>query len=396
MLSWNDSERILLRIRRVWEQEHILRDSLQPSKLFPWTTKIGGPNSKELNEHFAEVDQWIKKLVQNDKEHKGYGYTLEFEDRANRLSGSNLIPVRAIVETREDALRMLKKEKDEERYLSFAKTLMDSFPDKAEQLHAWLLRHPLKVLECVDTSEEYLAILRWFRENPASGLYLRQLDIPGVDTKFIELNRNRLAVLLRIVIPGHPENHKVTAFASEFGLRSKPATVRFRVLDESLAIQGLTDIEVPIEQFASLDIKAQTIFITENEINGLCLPQIPGAMVIFGLGYGAEILRQAAWLADKAIYYWGDIDTHGFAILNHVRAFLPQTVSLMMDEKTLLDNQWLWVSEGRPLKGSLENLTDAEQKVYRALCEHTYGKKVRLEQERIPFQSVLDVIDTVV
>jgi hypothetical protein len=30
-------------------------------------------------------------------------------------------------------------------------------------------------------------VLRWFVANPRPGVYLRQLDIPGVDTKFIEV-----------------------------------------------------------------------------------------------------------------------------------------------------------------------------------------------------------------
>ena len=38
-----------------------------------------------------------------------------------------------------------------------------------------------------------------------------------------------------------------------------------------------------------------------------------------------ELLRQnhPAWLLEKEIYYWGDIDTHGFAIFNQLRGFLP-------------------------------------------------------------------------
>ncbi|MGI6299138.1 MAG: Wadjet anti-phage system protein JetD domain-containing protein [Saccharofermentanales bacterium] len=41
--------------------------------------------------------------------------------------------------------------------------------------------------------------------------------------------------------------------------------------------------------------------------------------MIFGAGYGFDHLASASWLNQKDIYYWGDIDTHGFAILNQLR-----------------------------------------------------------------------------
>ncbi len=41
-------------------------------------------------------------------------------------------------------------------------------------------------------------------------------------------------------------------------------------------------------------------------------------MVLFGSGYGFEFLSNVLWLAKLNIYYWGDIDTHGFAILNQL------------------------------------------------------------------------------
>jgi hypothetical protein len=60
-------------------------------------------------------------------------------------------------------------------------------------------------------------------------------------------------------------------------------------------------------------LSAPRIFITENEINGLAFPDLPDGIVVFGLGYALDRLAAASWMADRAIHYWGDIDTHGFA-----------------------------------------------------------------------------------
>jgi hypothetical protein len=89
----------------------------------------------------------------------------------------------------------------------------------------------------------------------------------------------------------------------------------FRLLDERLAINGLSDIAVPAEQFARLSSVAQRVFITENEINGLAFPDVPRGLVIFGLGYSLDLLFSAEWLRSLELHYWGDIDTHGFAML---------------------------------------------------------------------------------
>jgi hypothetical protein len=84
-------------------------------------------------------------------------------------------------------------------------------------------------------------VLSWFRDHPRCGLYLRQIDIPGVGTKFIEERKPLLTELLDLVLP--PDAIEAAAagwrnFERRYTLRSKPNLIRFRVLDRRLAIQG--------------------------------------------------------------------------------------------------------------------------------------------------------------
>jgi len=108
-------------------------------------------------------------------------------------------------------------------------------------------------------------------------------------------------------------------------------------------------------------------------------------MVIFGLGYGIEMLKEEAWLADRKIIYGGDIDTHGFAILSQLRGYYPQVESLCMDEGTLLAHQPLWGSEADEKRhmGALQALTAVESQLFNNLQRNAFGKNIRLEQERI-------------
>ncbi|WP_086857067.1 Wadjet anti-phage system protein JetD domain-containing protein [Amycolatopsis lexingtonensis] len=54
-------------------------------------------------------------------------------------------------------------------------------------------------------------------------------------------------------------------------------------------------------------------------------------------------------MGGKNLVYWGDIDTHGFAILNRVRRSFECTGSMLMDRATLLAHEGQWVGE-RPSK----------------------------------------------
>ena len=172
--------------------------------------------------------------------------------------------------------------------------------------------------------------------------------------------------------------------------------MRFRILDPHLSLVPTKtdqDITLTREAFARLDIAATRVFITENEINFLAFPPCPKAIVIFGAGYGFDNLAEARWLGTREIHYWGDIDTHGFAILNQLRRYFPHAQSLLMDRDTLLAHKEVWGVEPRPETAELERLTHEEKDVYKDLCQNRWGDRVRLEQERIGFNVVKKALE---
>jgi len=106
---------------------------------------------------------------------------------------------------------------------------------------------------------------------------------------------------------------------------------------------------------------------------------------VFGAGYGFDNLASASWLQERSIQYWGDIDTHGFAILNQLRECFPNAESLLMDQQTLIDHQLLWGMEAKQEVADLSRLTTEECTLYDQLRQNHWGERVRLEQERIGF-----------
>lgn len=165
-----------------------------------------------------------------------------------------------------------------------------------------------------------------------------------------------------------------------------PLLMRIRVLDPDLRRQlgSLGDLTVPVLDLARLAIDVHQALIVENLQTGLALEDLCGTIAIMGLGNNVAALASVRWLDRTRCLYWGDIDTHGFAILNNARSHLPHLESLLMDAQTLLDHRGLWGEEGRQYAAAaLPHLSGSEQAVYRGLKEQQWGTNVRLEQERI-------------
>jgi hypothetical protein len=101
-----------------------------------------------------------------------------------------------------------------------------------------------------------------------------------------------------------------------------------------------------------------------------------------------QVLESLGWLAGLDLVYWGDLDTHGFAILNRLRQCSPHARSMLMNGATLLAHRAQWVTEPYPTTASLDLLTPAEQELYRALGTNVFGSAVRLEQERVSFTAL--------
>ncbi|MEW6282189.1 MAG: DUF2220 domain-containing protein, partial [Candidatus Eremiobacterota bacterium] len=146
-----------------------------------------------------------------------------------------------------------------------------------------------------------------------------------------------------------------------------------------------TDLSLLRDEFAAYVPSLERVFITENEVNLLAFPRLSNSLVIFGSGYSIETLDRAEWLKSREIYYWGDIDTHGFSILDRLRGHFPHTRAILMDRPTLLEHRPYWVREKKPTSVALHRLTPEEAELYADLVTGRYGQGVRLEQEMVRF-----------
>ncbi|WP_235912137.1 DUF2220 domain-containing protein [Ruania zhangjianzhongii] len=107
----------------------------------------------------------------------------------------------------------------------------------------------------------------------------------------------------------------------------------------------------------------------------------------------AGATSRLAVLADSPIRYWGDLDTHGFAILDRLRARLPRADSVLMDRDTLLAHRDRWGREPKPTHAALTRLREDEAALYADLVSDRFDAQVRLEQERIDWDWAIERLE---
>jgi len=342
---------------------------------FALSIKFKRLSEKEIVQNFVEIRDWIKALKESS-------FEIEFQTIAYRSLGEQSMP-KVLRLKQDEFLRQLSKQRTFDEHVLLIQKSLRAFP----KLETLFKEKPQLLMEYAEVWEKLLKVCDYFVAYPMPNLYIRELDIEGVDTKFIESHKKILDTLLCTILDREPTRLAQNGFEKQYGLKYDLPTVRFRILDESLYIARLSDISLPLNEFMRLDIACDRVFITENKINGLSFPNSENAMVIFGLGYGVETLKNVKWLADKKIFYWGDIDTHGFAMLSQIRAYFPQVKSMFMSEEMIEKFKFLAVKENlsKRFLGELKNLTKEENRVFNNLKENVYAEDLRIEQERMSF-----------
>ena len=378
-MSWTRPADLRAQVQKLWDKGLLLNSA---SATFPLRLRLTVPTSTELTERFDEVRAWNAQLRQGASPLR----IVEREFR-HRVLGSNALPSEVWLDSASDALALMGKQKEARRFAD----LLQITQTRQAALLPWLDKRPLSALALGDAWPRLLDLVSWLQAHPRPGIYLRQVDVPGVDSKFIESNRSVLAELFDLALPAEAVDVSASGasqFCRRYGFKDKPLRIRLRLLDAQQALlAGVTEQDIGVTEaaFAQLNPPTSRVFITENEVNFLAFPPLPDSLVIFGAGYGFDVMKSAHWLQQRRVYYWGDIDTHGFAILDQLRARLPHARSLLMDASTLMAHERHWGEEPKPESRDLARLNAAELAVYNTMRDNRLRPRLRLEQERIGF-----------
>jgi hypothetical protein len=386
---------IKAKAEKIWQSYRLQQAYLTNENLFPLKIPLPTFSAKLIQKDFSSLRSWIKKLVNDSKEFMGSGYQIIFKDINHRQLGQQSLPTHISFSTQDDFLDFVDKKK---QYQKFCRCV-DNILSKEPKLKTWIMDKPDYIEAYYDKWQQLLNVCNFIRNNPMPQRYLRELEISGINTKFIEQHKKVLSELFEQLLPVHAINHEVTQrgtyyFEQRYGFNHDEQLIRFRILDKNISTNNFHDISIPLSEFKNAALPCRHIFITENKINGLSFPFFNQAIVVFGLGYGIQSLRNITWLKDKNIIYWGDIDTHGFAILSQLRSYYSQTKSLLMDISTFKKYQFLAVPElpDKRCMGQLPHLFPEEQTLYQNLQNNMWGENNRLEQERINFNYLVEYL----
>ncbi|MBS5492316.1 MAG: hypothetical protein KHX35_08105 [Sutterella wadsworthensis] len=376
------------------ERLNALREALgcAVTTTWPWVVPLGRPTERDVLTDARSVlawrDAWVDAKVLGD-------FEVETDVIAWRAIGTQTVPVRVLFVNTKAIAKVAGLLPLWTQVVTRAKRFVALWPGIEEAMvREWAM--------LADWSDDAVLalerVLTWFVDHPKSGLYLRQLPIEGVDTKWFTEPRKKVVQRLLVAIREAKESVPLMAESSEAldpdttfetvcGLKPLPKLIRGRLLDEvdQKVFYGLSDLSLPLDEWAQLPLYPEIVFISENLQTGLAFEAHPKSVVFFGLGAGVTQLAAIPWVRTARIIYWGDVDTYGLEILAHLRSVLPQTESVMMNRQTLEAFRGLAVAENRQASGAhVEHLRENEREVFDALKVGDLAR-LRLEQERIPW-----------
>ncbi len=365
---------ITQKLRQKYHNNH--REWLAGGGVWPLALSLGSPVERYAVENIKAVQEW----QQHWHAWRGEGEIVWVERRWPGL-GTQRLPEKIVFHKPLQVASWIGESERWTRAVSRYNQMISSWSCLSGEL-----KRNFEVLADYEEDDfnRLVAMLMWLEANPNSGLYIRQLPVIGVDTKWIESRESVVFSLLQAITAADGKKDLYDLA----GLRKEPTLLRFRLLDAELrrVFGGTGDISAPVEDVARLQLPARHVFFAENLQTGLAFSDLPGSIVFMRAGYAVDLFGRLRWLQRLPCYYWGDIDTHGFAILNRMRNYFPHVKSVLMDKETFLDHRILWGKEEKPRKNAeLNFLSDDERELYIGLSNGQWDINLRLEQERIPW-----------
>ena len=306
------------------------RHWLEDAGVWPLSIPLGVPSERQARDQLSVVQAWQARW----HGWRGEGEIVWVERRWSGL-GTQRLPERVILHNPTQVVSWLG---EAERW------------QRAEQRHARMVNRWSRLAGILsryfdvladypeDDFHRLFAMLEWLEAQADSGLYVRQLPVVGVDPKGLSARKTLVIGLLRAI---RGDGSDDADFFGLTGIRREPVLMRLRLLDADVRqiAGGFGDITVPVEDVPRLHLPLRCVYIVENLQTGLAFEEMPGAAVFMRLGYAVDLFGEIPWRRQLPCYYWGDMDTHGFAILNRLRHYLPHARPLLMDDQTPLSHK---------------------------------------------------------
>ena len=370
-----------LRIKLAGNYRKFLKNIITGNSMFPYRPRV---NLELDNSNHAEAVRQIHSLEKESKSNRGFGYIIQYRTIHTRKYGEQTSPESLIFETPEDFFRFIGKESEATAFLQAVEATRNTLPipDRWMRDNCQIILRYLNAWSDIITTVKQLQVLQI--DPDLSQLNRRSLPIT-LNTKFIEQNKSPIQKILE-EIGGDAIDLDSPVYSSEFLV-----WIRFHESPHSFYNANLGIF--PIEEFTEMDFPAGRILIIENKAS--FIHPIPGKIIsildkepaqstllIWGQGNACQRLKDVNWLQKRTVYYWGDMDLHGLAILGRFRKSFSHTRSVAMNLNTYrLHTQFAVPGKSLDRGSWYDYLNRDEKELVEYLIEHP--EKSRVEQERV-------------
>lgn len=347
------------------------------------------PCNLKAPESHAELIRQVDQLRQKSKANIGYGYTVQYQPRRSRDHGENEFPEAILIETMQDLVKLVRKSNEFCGLMKAVELIRAQFP----QLESWIQSNWRKIIPASADMPHLLAVTQWLIDHPRPNCFPREIPL-AISTKLVETNWALLASWWDLLLAPTDIDYGCDPrdYAQRYGFRWVEPHLLVRLLDPEIQQHWQVPFEefsIPARRLGMLIEEAtclQRVFILENKVNQLTLPPLPKTIALGGLGFGVTQLHQLSSLSTFEIIYWGDLDVEGFQVLSTLRSNFPRVRSWLMDRETLDTFHDLTIAGNNSKIDPPIHLTQEESAVFLHIRQHN----LRLEQERIPQEYVLD------
>ncbi len=378
MISFEELDK---RIKKQYTR--VLQAHVRGEQIFPLYIRA----DKTPGADFGALNRQLEELISHSSHHQPFGYLIETATVNRRQHGTQDEPRAFYFDTLEKYIGYIGEEETFRAFVADNQFIQVLYPSLVD----WLATHTADVILYHGKWPLLLQVIEYFLQNPRPGLFVRELPLKGLGTKFVENHKAILYSLLNQLLPAEAMDVNATGlaqFEKRFGLRTDAPRIRFRWLDAKLAeacTGGLEDVSVPINEIAHKYWPVKRVLIVENKTNllradvYLTLPAMQGTLAIFGSGRAAALLAGIEWLKQAEILYWGDIDAEGFEILDNLLHYFPQAQAFCMDSETLQAFKAEVTNGSRAKEKDLPHLLPPQSLLYKQVC----AENTRLEQEMV-------------
>jgi hypothetical protein len=346
----------------------------------------GGKNKPATT---PELHEAIRQFQQNEKTPQRKGWSITWQEWTSKKFGKQQWPSAISVTTEEDFLYLIRKESETRAFKDQLQQLLQWQP----AIRDWLARKPQMVLELRPSWPGICAVVDYLLNNEVAGSYLRSIPVP-VHTKFIEQHKKTIYSILVHLNPGRFPD-KELPLEDALQIQKKPFFFIARWLDKAFSEQftaGMDIFAVPPSYLQQQHWHPERILLVENETNLYLLPPVPRTLAICSFGKALHLLKSIPFFRHTQLYYWGDMDEAGFAMLQDIRQYFGHACSLFMDEDTLLHHRSEVETKTNRYKGKdLPLLHPHEKKAYEMLLQHNWW----LEQEKLQQSFVQETLTRV-